>query len=237
MEPVLLLLLMMMLGINYKFWTPTVKRALHIGKAHQQAEIEAKNPDSDEISQAQLEKLFQDALEAERAEQKILRENWDSQFLELLPDTDPQKNAHLMKKAGINVIEAEEIYPPNIPYTGEQLTYAERTVKGVHTAYVRARPTNDSDFHATFQSGAIIRVFGWTRGRQIGKTDIWYHVKTKTFEGWVWSGSLNSSKTEGLVRMDFQRQKQPGNALPPALEDGIRNIHKLKSHPYNRGRR
>lgn len=201
----------------------TVKRALTIGKSHKQAAIEAKSPEDEvQISQAQLQKLFDDALEAQRKEQKILAQNWENEFLELLPDTDPQKNAHNMRKSGINVIEAnlitsDKLYigekppvfiEPEIGYTGEQLTYCDRIVTKP-SAYVRELPTDDSDFTATFQKGAVIRVYGWMRGRYVGKTDVWYQVKTHNFQGWVWSGSLNSSSTDGLARLEFARQARP----------------------------
>jgi hypothetical protein len=191
----------------------TVKRALHIGKAHKQAAIEAKNPESEQISQAQLKKLFDDALKAQREEQKLLEEQWTNEFLELLPDTDPQKNVHNMRKAGINVIEATPLVPdqfikPEIPFTGEQLTYCDRLVTK-DTAYVREYPTDDCDFVATFQKGATIRIYGWMRGRYVGKTDVWYQVKTNTFDGWVWSGSLHSQSINGLSRLEFAAHQKP----------------------------
>jgi uncharacterized protein YgiM (DUF1202 family) len=189
------------------------KRALRIGNAHKNAAIESKGKsfeESQEISQAQLQKLFDDALEAERAEQKILSDNWEKEFIELLPDTDPTKVAISMRKQGISVIDSEEVnfLTPSIGYTGEQLTYAERIV-AKDTAYVREYPTDSCDFTATFQRGATIRVYGWMRGRFVGKTDVWYQVKTETFEGWVWSGSLNSSSTQGLARLEFPSHAKP----------------------------
>jgi hypothetical protein len=176
----------------------TAKRAIEIKRANDE---DKKN---NEVSQKQLEQYFREAREAEQAEQKLLSDNWNQQFLELLPDTDPMKNAYNLKKAGIEVLEADDLYPPAIPYTGEQLPYSERTVAKA-TAYVRHAPTDTSDFIATFQRGAIIRVYGYVRGRQVGKTDIWYQIKTKSFEGWIWSGSLNSSDTKGLSRLELVR--------------------------------
>ena len=209
----------------------TVKRALGIGKAHRNAAIESKGKsfeESQEISQAQLQKLFDDALEAQRKEQKILSDNWEQEFLELLPDTDPQKNAYNLKKAGIEVLEAEDLYPPNIPYTGEQLSYSERIVTKV-TAYVRYSPTDTSDFMATFQKGATIRVYGYVRGRHVGKTDIWYQIKTKSFEGWVWSGSLNSSETKGLSRLELVRPTR-GRSDLQAINKARDAAHKAMWH-------
>lgn len=200
-------------GVSHKENHRTVKRALGIGKAHTNAAIESKGKsfeESQEISQAQLQKLFDDALKAQREEQKILSDSWEHEFYELLPDTDPTKNAINMRKQGINVIDTEEVnfLTPNIAYTGEQLTYSERMVVK-DTAYVREFPTDSCDFTATFQRGATIRVYGWMRGRFVGKTDVWYQVKTKTFEGWVWSGSLNSSDTKGLARLEFPSHAKP----------------------------
>ncbi|UDL16751.1 endolysin [Arthrobacter phage Atuin] len=223
-------------GVSQSENHATVKRALKIGNSHKQAAIEAKK--DPEVSQRELERYFKEALEAERAEQKLLSDNWEAEFLELLPDTDPQKNAHNMRKAGISVLEAKtevEFIEPNIGYTGEQLTYCDRVVTKP-TAYVREKPTDLSDFTATFQNGAVIRVYGWMRGRYVGKTDVWYQVKTKSFEGWVWSGSLNSQSTDGLARMEFPPAYRR-ETTPPALAQALHNIDKgVSKMPVRRKR-
>lgn len=221
----------------------TIKRALTINKAHKQDAIETKGKsfeESQEISQAQLQKLFDEALKAQREEQRLLEEQWNNEFLELLPDTDPQKNAHLMRKAGINVLEAqfftdkdtEAFVKPDIGFTGEELSYCDRIVTKP-SAYVREYPTDDCDFHATFQQGATIRVYGWMRGRFVGKTDVWYQVKTNAFQGWVWSGSLNSQSTDGLARLEFSREAKPKiyNAIEQeAYKRAKRSAHLNKWH-------
>jgi uncharacterized protein YgiM (DUF1202 family) len=195
----------------------TAKRALKIGKANKA--IESRSFESEQAKP--FEQIMAEALEAQRAEQKLLSDNWDNEFLELLPDTDPQKNAYNLKKAGIEVLEAEDLYPPNIPYTGEQLAYSERVITKT-TGYVRNSPTDTSDFIATFQQGATIRVYGYTRGRMVGKTDIWYQIKTKSFDGWIWAGSLNSSEIRGLSRLDLVRQR-----LSPIEQQAINNAYKI----------
>lgn len=237
MEILLIMMFFSVVGFTVSYVSDdhaTFKRALGIGKAHKNAAIEAKKPESEEISQAALQKLFDDALKAQREEQKVLSDNWEKEFIELLPDTDPVKNAHLMRKQGINVIENQEVnfLTPDIGYTGEQLTYAERTVIK-DSAYVREYPTDSCDFTATFQRGATIRVYGWMRGRYVGKTDVWYQVKTNTFEGWVWSGSLNSSTTQGLARLEFPSHIKP-KIYSAIEEEAIRRARSIKTPAVTR---
>lgn len=220
MEVILILLVAGVIGSVFFIDKHTRKRAITIARSNK-----AITSEQQEVSDAEMKRMFKELRDAKDHEKRLLTEDWDAQFIDLLPDSDPIKQVVLRKKAGINSEEAKFVLAPG-EFVAEELTYSVRITKNL--AALRESPTLSSETLATLNPHVSLKVDGWVRGEMVRENDIWFRVDDSNgvyATSYIWSGSLNDPKTKGIP------QVQPGqrSLAPAAQRDLMREIERLNS--------
>lgn len=221
MEVIFFILIVLgVIGVPVAFNKPIRNRIVTIARSNK-----AISPAEKEVDDVQLEKLYKELRDAKDNEQKVLSDDWNEQFIDLLPDSDPLKQQRLRKLAGINSEEARFVVPdPRVEVAPEELSYSLRkTKKG---AALRQNPTSYSRELAILKEFVIVKVDGWVYGESIDGNDIWFRIDDANgvfATSYIWSGCMTDKTTSGIPKVSPAQR-----SLAPAAErDLTREISRL----------
>jgi len=161
--------------------------------------------------------------QAKQEEHQLLLRNWQNSYIELLPDTDPEKITHNARLQGVKVEEAKFVldnagrmmplvedgpeWVP-LPYTkgdpDEGLTYTDRRIQRAG-AFVRSEPNTKASTYGVADGGSIVHFDGYVYGEAVAGNDIWfvYIGEGSGLRKYVHSIATTNRSTTGLPDMTY----------------------------------